>query len=677
MPTGSSLGPREHAKFAVISRLISCLVTEQILRAVYIPFERPIHDAAGITVVLSIHTISESVNFCRPFNSDDIFIIIPLHHPPVFKDHEIREHGQLVGLLDPLDMLPYAYEFRQGAEVDEPKDDLTQSILDCLKPPPWDMTTHGRLFRTSDPVSLWRKLLEGLVIPGNLHDVIAQELQSSLDWQALAYENPPSCPTLHSPAIEWEQSLVSGHPTHPMHRARMLPSSSFPENSMVYDWYHPRIRFVRVPRSQLDILGRFEEISKDLTTKAFQQAGETPPGDAGFIYMPVHELQIGNILSKFQNIEILDSKFYLAALAQSSIRTVVVPDFPGIALKLAVGVKISSSLRTISHFTANFGPRFSEDVVPKLAVNPKILAIELEPTSAVYRTSDPEIAKHFTAVIREEYKTSDGEALIVVAALLEMDHAGVPPGISAVQHVFMLDTGEKREAFLDKCVLFYDLLPDPALVNISPRYIQVACEAMLPALIHNGVAFEAHAQNVLARFDVATGELRGFVLRDLGGLRIHPPTLRASIGVDFQFLPDHCVATNTLEEIFPKFYHTFVHNHIQRLIRLLGLHYNGRGWEMLRKHMGSVIPEDHPAWNVWMNPKSTSVDSKCLMRMRMRDSYRDMVYSPYPNMIQYRPQPQSVTDRRRWLRPWSGVCAMLVICKELIYVTISKTFFLN
>lgn len=162
------------------------------------------------------------------------------------------------------------------------------------------------------------------------------------------------------------------------------------------------------------------------------------------------------------------------------------------------------------------------------------------------------------------------------------------------------------------------------VADLPHRYIRIACDALIPALIHNGVAFEAHAQNVLARFDLTTGDVKGFVIRDLGGLRIHPPTLRESTGTDFQFLPKHCVATNTLEEIFPKFYHTFVHNHIQRLARVLGLHYNGRAWEILREHMERVIPKDHPVWKVWMEPNSTSVNSKCLMRMRMRDSYRDV-----------------------------------------------------
>jgi len=140
-------------------------------------------------------------------------------------------------------------------------------------------------------------------------------------------------------------------------------------------------------------------------------------------------------------------------------RTVILPDFPGIALKLSVGVKISSALRTISHFTADFGPRFSRDIVPKLAINPEILTVELEPSSAVYRTSNPEVAKHFTAIIRAECGTSPGEVLIVCAALLEMDHAGVPSGISAVEHTFVLDNEEKKAGFLDRyplSLLFHD-----------------------------------------------------------------------------------------------------------------------------------------------------------------------------------------------------------------------------
>lgn len=120
------------------------------------------------------------------------------------------------------------------------------------------------------------------------------------------------------------------------------------------------------------------------------------------------------------------------------------------ALKLAVGVKISSALRTISHLTADFGPRFSNEIVPKLTINPQILVISREPASAVYRSDDPDLAKHFTAILREELQHEEGHALIVSAALLEMDHAGQSSGTSAVEIAFGLDTYEKREKFLDR-----------------------------------------------------------------------------------------------------------------------------------------------------------------------------------------------------------------------------------
>ena len=138
------------------------------------------------------------------------------------------------------------------------------------------------------------------------------------------------------------------------------------------------------------------------------------------------------------------------------------------------------------------------------------------------------------------------------------------------------------------------------------------------------MAFEAHAQNVLVRLDSQSKSVLGFVIRDLGGIRIHPPLLRQSTGIDFQFLPGHCVAADSLEETFAKFYHTFVHNHVQRLIRVLDLHCNGIGWALLRKYMREVIPPGHALEREWLDPSSTEVLSKCLMRMRMRDSYRDV-----------------------------------------------------
>jgi siderophore synthetase component len=48
-------------------------------------------------------------------------------------------------------------------------------------------------------------------------------------------------------------------------------------------------------------------------------------------------------------------------------------------------------------------------------------------------------------------------------------------------------------------------------------------------MLEDGVAFEAHPQNTIARFSLASPhQLRGFVIRDFGGICVHPPTLLAS-----------------------------------------------------------------------------------------------------------------------------------------------------
>jgi len=97
----------------------------------------------------------------------------------------------------------------------------------------------------------------------------------------------------------------------------MLPSSA-----LDYDWYHPIIRFARVPRTSLDILGPFESTMRVLAGKAAEKSGRQLPDDPSFVFMPVHELQITNIASKFHDVDILHPEISLQALAQCSIRFV-------------------------------------------------------------------------------------------------------------------------------------------------------------------------------------------------------------------------------------------------------------------------------------------------------------------------------------------------------------------
>lgn len=180
------------------SRLLSCLVTEQLLRAFYVSLTNP-NRAAGVLVILSTHLISEQPVINRSLRSSDIFALVPLRHAPVFNGGQ-TQHGRSVGLLDPLDMLPEIYELAEtqpgdGKHVRQPQisviivvepvnqDNLHTEILACLIPPPWDLGRFNVLLKTPGPLHLWKKFVEGVIIKDSLREVIEKELVSSYDWQ--------------------------------------------------------------------------------------------------------------------------------------------------------------------------------------------------------------------------------------------------------------------------------------------------------------------------------------------------------------------------------------------------------------------------------------------------------------------------------------------------------------
>ncbi len=271
------------------------------------------------------------------------------------------------------------------------------------------------------------------------------------------------------------------------------------------------------------------------------------------------------------------------------------------SLKLAIGLKLTQAVRAISPAAAYLGPRFSSQVVPRLKLDPNVVTVAKELASVVHAHPDPEIAKYCGAIVREAHENNSerrGEKVIVCAALVESGHAGEGGHLPAVIRIFKLDTEEKRRHWLDRCC--------PSLLRISSnymhcRFVQLFFRAFLPSIIHNGVAFEFHPQNCLARFDLKT---------------------YASTGVELDCLPGHSIAVPNLDDVYTRAYHAAVHNLLQQLIRVLDLHYNGQGWEIVRQHLMQAIPKEHGLYDAWLSPERKMVPSKCFLRMRMAKMYR-------------------------------------------------------
>lgn len=369
-----------------------------------------------------------------------------------------------------------------------------------------------------------------------------------------------------------------------------------------YDLYRPRVSLVSFPRSHIRTRGPFKRLIAPLVKAA---TDEQPTKNT--IFVPVHELQLVNVKERFKEARVVPGHVTMDALA--SVRSLVAPELlPGLSLKLCLGMNITSALRTITPFTTYFGPGFSRNVLPRLTYDRNILEVEQSLASAVYRHPDSDVAKHCSCIVRRavEYEQSNNYnySTYVMCAVLGEKIQRPDTRETLLTHVWKLDARQKRVRFLK-------------------RYIDVLLRAVLPPCIVNGVAFEAHGQNMLARFDRETGELTGFAMCDFGGIKVHRPTLQRSCGAKLDVLPDSAVVAHSLNDAYKVLYHTLIQMHFQHVIRALDLHYCSAGWAMVRAKLEEIIPNDHPMYK-WFLEQETIPD-KALIRMKIDGLYRTVL----------------------------------------------------
>ncbi|KAJ2901923.1 hypothetical protein GGI21_004625, partial [Coemansia aciculifera] len=398
---------------------------------------------------------------------------------------------------------------------------------------------------------------------------ICSELSNSVENQMYAYAHrKPEASILSSTAIEWEQSIVEGHATHPMHRARhaVPPLEPISPDTDLFDL---ALTFVAVPRSQLRIEGELEMLLAMLYDSATADDGSGSSlldwtDSSSEVVMPVHPLHVPAVLKLFPFVRQLP--FTVPAQAQASLRTVCPQALAplGYDIKLPLGIKTSSALRTISPWSTYIGPRVTE-VIPAILCNAPVedaLLIAGEPASAVSINPDYDVAKYLSCVIRNDPEyicRSRGERAIIAAALTNSNDDGT----SSVVSQWGLDTVEKRRRFLHS-------------------YSEMLFDAFLPPIMNHGFAFEAHPQNCLLRIGAETGDIRGFIVRDFGGIKVHLPTFVRSTGVNIPMLPDSSTEAKSMHEVYDLAYHTLIQCQLHRLVRALQLHYQGDGWAVVR-----------------------------------------------------------------------------------------------
>ena len=210
----ASTGPlsyADRAAFAVTSRLVSCLITESLLKAIYVPVKSS--KAVGACVVLSGHAMAGAVPLEKPYRPVDVFVIVPLRTTPVLKPvvHPTLENE--IGLVDPLDMLPWIYEICDDSNINPnlkvlPSEsqiegfkltilidqlDLPTAIRVKLPLPYRHFAEHATLSLSLDPLYLWKKFSAEMQLHPENQDAITHELRSSYDWQSTFLIHERSC----------------------------------------------------------------------------------------------------------------------------------------------------------------------------------------------------------------------------------------------------------------------------------------------------------------------------------------------------------------------------------------------------------------------------------------------------------------------------------------------------
>nr|CAG8437451.1 12310_t:CDS:10 [Entrophospora candida] len=570
---------RQRAYFATGSRLLTCAVNEGLVKTLYYCPEKFVlngffEQSTKTTESLSSKECNFGIIFILPDNQKiqqikEIFSVRVNHKPLLYKNNEKKFISEVENI-DPCDMLPPIKKLSLDTEfrsMDEEKEDEENKFeLFCKK--------CANLFEIGgikiSPVDIMRVFGDWLNLNNELIDLTCSELKSSCEYQEFIYRHPKPMPTLNSTSIEWEQSLIESHPTHPLHKSRKTvpPISEIVPGS--YDFEKPLIRFALVPHDKVCIRGSFEEGIRQLVdTMKFPKPNI--PSDK--VLVPFHELQLPIIKSKFPHVEILPIEYSIRANSQTNIRTVVFPNLPGLAFKLPLGMIVTSAMRTISPWAAHLGVGLTP-VLKKLNINWNILKIAYELASVISTDSGPDVANHLGCIIRQDVNDlDDSEKVIICGALTEKDENGK----SVVEKVWNLDTEQKRIDFLD-------------------RYLRILFEAFLPPALDNGFTFEPHQQNTRARFSSKTGELIGFIIRDFGGIRFHQDTLVKTLGIRVDALKGSSTESKDLVDVYNKLYHSLITVHVHRLIRALNLHYNGIGWQITRENLIKIIPKDHLLW---------------------------------------------------------------------------------
>ncbi len=438
-----------------------------------------------------------------------------------------------------------------------------------------------------DPTMLFRHVAEDLSLTPLDRERVAHELADSAFNLALAHEaarrrrraaaEGRPWPAPHDP----ENLVEDGHPWHPMCRTRLgLTTAELLR--------HAPEHLARGDLALIDIRADLVAHHGDAADLlAALLAGHGPPPPPGFVRLPVHLAQRPRLRRRFPGRWGADLRPApappLRARALLSLRTVALAaPHPPLHLKVALDVVTTSARRTVSPMSVANGPPLAALLAAIQRADPATrgaLRIQGDRGGVGLRADlFGDAAAHLGLILRDDpsaLAVDLARDLAVATAghdALEPARAALPPHPSPTLGAparppelwVCAALGERRPTATR--TLLHELVAghggDPrALLR---DYVDRLLPPVLRLFTAHGVALEAHLQNTLAVVD--RGRLLGFVVRDLGGLRVHRGRLLAA-GHHLSFEPGSFIVTDDLAEARDKLAHTLFHAHLAALFR--------------------------------------------------------------------------------------------------------------
>ncbi|KAJ5905365.1 uncharacterized protein N7473_002281 [Penicillium subrubescens] len=435
-----------------------------------------------------------------------------------------------------------------------------------------------------------------------------QMLQNSAEnqekWLQFHHQQIPC--DLNSAAIEWERTVIFGHPEHPLHRC-LYPESSLLAAS-AGDLITPDISFISVPDAQLETTGPFTPTLQPLLEKL-----GLPPPIEGETIIPCFTANLPLVLSRLPEATLIQS-FQGIADGQASARSVSIKPHFGSDhhLKMSLPFQITGAIRNVKPWQA-YQATYMTELIERLA-HPN-LWVNRETATITGVNMDVQAARTVCCILREDLEPralKEGQSLIIAAALY---HRPAGETRTYAERLFDLDGLE------DKC-------------SWLRRYIGLLFQLVIP-LLGRGVVLETHSQNVLVRVDKRANSVVGFAIRDMNGVKIHVQTLQdQGIAVDKRLAQISETRAASLEALWKRAHRTLIQNHAGFLMRSLGLD-NSQGWSVVRDELEKVLfsPECPMGQELHRFFWAESMGYPCFLGAILRGKPLELEIKQHPNIL--------------------------------------------